>query len=161
MNRFLKITGGLAFVLPIGLLIAATGTSCNTREDEGEVTVDTVDTDFFEQLNAANAVKFYEGILPCQDCPGVLTTLRIHEDSLTYRLKQEYLVTKGKSRATEENGAFSRSMMKDGLRTALRLKPNGGSNNFGFQTSGDTLLILLDLDGINPVSGKNNSLKRR
>ncbi|MCE2846502.1 MAG: copper resistance protein NlpE [Sphingobacteriales bacterium] len=161
MNRFLKITGGLAFVLPIGLLIAATGTSCNTREDEGEVTVDTVDTDFFEQLNAANAVKFYEGILPCQDCPGVLTTLRIHEDSLTYRLKQEYLVTKGKSRATEENGAFSRSMMQDGLRTALRLKPNGGSNNFGFQTSGDTLLILLDLDGINPVSGKNNSLKRR
>lgn len=161
MNRFIKLTGGLAFALPIGLLITATSTSCNTREDEGEVTVDTVDTDFFEQLNAANAVKFYEGILPCQDCPGVLTTLRIHEDSLTYRLKQEYLVTKGKSRTSEENGAFSRSLTQDGQRTTLNLKPNGGSNDFGFQTSGDTLLILLDTDGVSPVSGKNNSLKRR
>ncbi|MFM9055349.1 MAG: copper resistance protein NlpE N-terminal domain-containing protein [Bacteroidota bacterium] len=161
MNRFLKLTGSLAVALPIGLFIAATGTSCNSRENEGEVTVDTVDTDFFEQLNAANAVKFYEGILPCADCPGVLTTLRIHEDSLTYRLKQEYLVTKGKSRTTEENGAFTRALMQDGIMTMLSLKPNGGSTGLGFQTSGDTLLILLDSDGMRPVVGKNNSLKRR
>ena len=42
----------------------------------------------------------YEGILPCADCGGIKTTLKINSDA-TYDLRSEYL--------GEENGIFEES----------------------------------------------------
>ena len=161
MRQLLYTFRSLLPAFLIGIFPLFFNASCKNSADDGEVVVDTMDTDFFEQLNAANAVKVYEGLLACPDCPGIVTTLRIHEDSLSYRLKKEFLASKGKNRIEEQTGGFTRETIDGGTKSVLKLLASTPSDTMSFEAKGDTLLILLNSGARSVADGKFNSLKRR
>ncbi|HUM65768.1 MAG TPA: copper resistance protein NlpE, partial [Chitinophagaceae bacterium] len=54
--------------------------------------------------NALDWPGTYHGIIPCADCPGILTTIRLNSDD-TYVMYTTYLERDGSGR--QESGAFT------------------------------------------------------
>lgn len=98
--------------------------------------------------NSMNAVDWpgvYAGTLPCADCEGILTELKLNQD-LTYSLSQTY---QGRSeQPIKRSGKFSWN--SEGTKITLDNAHTGGSGN-NFQV-GENLLFQLDQQG-NRITG--------
>lgn len=141
-------------------ILVCISTSCMRQEGSAEVTVDTLETDFFDDLKSANALKTYTGILPCMDCEGIYTELTIHEDSLTYRLGEKYLGDSTRTDTVFSQGTFVRNTFSSGL-PRLQLNDSAKSARISFEASGDTMLYKLLPDGESRMEGLQTTLRRK
>lgn len=91
------------FLLSVAIMMALASCTGSQKKSvvEGQDSVAVVTS-----VNNALSVDYcgtYEGILPCADCDGIKTTLKINNDA-TYDLKSEYL--KKKSAVFTESGTY-------------------------------------------------------
>lgn len=64
------------------LVIAIQFTSCNSKkgqEENNTVATDTIKEDSIKSKDETASVSVYEGLLPCADCSGIKTVLKIHQ----------------------------------------------------------------------------------
>lgn len=147
-------------VLTILILTLLTlSSSCIRKEGSVEVTVDTLETDFFDDLKSANALKTYKGVLPCMECEGIYTELTIHEDSLTYKLSEKHLSDSTRIDTLLSEGTFVRNTLNNG-QARLQLNNASSSSTIYFEASGDTMLYDLQSDGESRKEGLQITLKR-
>lgn len=86
----------------------------------------------------------YHGTVPCADCPGIETTLKLNQD-LTYKIKMVYLDRDG---AVEEEGKFEWN--DDGQKITLHPAEEGSATLSFFV--GENMLYQLDKRG-NRITG--------
>lgn len=135
-------------------------TSCIRQEDSAEVTVDTLETDFFDNMKSANAIKTYTGMLACDSCEGIYTELTINEDSLTYRLAEKHVNDTIQPDTLVSEGSFTRNSMVSG-QPGIQLNDTTNKSSWFFEASGDTLLYMLLEDGESRKEGEQITLKRK
>lgn len=132
--------------------------SCDRNSRNATVTVDTVDTDFFEGLTPSAVIFTYKGVLPCADCQGINTQLEINQDSSTFTLAETF---QGKSTGDSSfiiSGRFSRLSAADSVSTVLELTSNDRKDYF--LVEGDSSLLKLDQNAKTINSGANYRLNR-
>lgn len=90
------------YLLAAIMVIAASG--CDRKVEKAEDNKkENIETVKVEENKPADYYGTYEGTLPCADCEGIKTTLKINDDT-TYELRSEYL---GKKDGTfEESGVY-------------------------------------------------------
>ena len=86
----------------------------------------------------------YKGVLPCADCEGIETKLKLNQDK-TYELKETYL-GKGDGKAFESQGSFQFDSKNSSI---IKLDKAGDSRKY-FVAEG--YLNALDMDG-NEITG--------
>lgn len=90
------------YLLAAIMAIAASGCDRKAGNAEGNKK-ENIETVKVEESKPADYYGTYEGTLPCADCEGIKTTLKINDDT-TYELRSEYL---GKKDGTfEESGVY-------------------------------------------------------
>jgi len=107
--------------LSILLVIACLSMSCNSRKNEKllETPLKEMETSIIEDTNSLNEVNVYEGILPCADCSGVKTVLKIYQGDGTMESHKFELISvykgKGNGKEFKETGTFNyeRGLEKD------------------------------------------------
>ena len=115
--------------------------SCSTQSDiSKEKTLPTGDN----TMNSVDWDGTYLGILPCADCEGIQTTLRLNKD-LTYEIKTKYLGTDEK--VTGRTGTFSWN--EQGNKITLKVSDNIGPK---YYFVGENIIKQLDMDG-NQITG--------
>ena len=134
-------------------------TSCVRQEGSAEVTVDTVETDFFDNMKSANAIKTYTGKLSCDSCEGVYTKLIINEDSLTFELAEKHANDTTTQDTLLHIGSFERNLVKNGS-TRIELKDSLNTSFRIYEASGDTLLKSI-LNDEESGQGTQNTLRRQ
>lgn len=81
--------------------------SCNTKtENAGEVT-STETVEFINEHTSEHSLDWsgeYHGVLPCADCEGIETTVRLNQDK-TFTITEEYL--KKPTLVIESKGVFN------------------------------------------------------
>lgn len=82
----LILAGAVVFAMA-----SCTGSQKKTDASQQDSVV--VVTDAQTVVKVADIAGTYEGTLPCADCPGIKTTLKINDDT-TYDLRSEYLKRK-------------------------------------------------------------------
>lgn len=67
--------------LLIAFIAACVLLSCNSRKNEkvSETSLKEIETSIIEDSNSLNEATIYEGILPCGDCSGIETVLKIYQ----------------------------------------------------------------------------------
>ncbi|ERI85314.1 Lipoprotein NlpE [Bacteroides pyogenes] len=93
----LILAGAVVFAMA-----SCTGSQKKTDASQQDSVV--VVTDAQTVVKVADIAGTYEGTLPCADCPGIKTTLKINDDT-TYDLRSEYL--EKKDGVFEESGTFN------------------------------------------------------
>ncbi|MBL7924944.1 MAG: copper resistance protein NlpE N-terminal domain-containing protein [Bacteroidia bacterium] len=136
-------------------------TSCERNSQQATVTVDTLESDFFESLTPTSLEFTFEGILPCADCAGIRTHLKINEDSLSYFLTETYMGRTDPDSVFLRSGTFSRITGADSVSTILELSPVKESGKLYFLVAGDSALKKLDQEGKEIISEYNYILKRK
>ncbi|ANH81559.1 hypothetical protein A8C56_11765 [Niabella ginsenosidivorans] len=68
--------------------------ACNTGPDKESESA---------KAPVVTGISEYEGVLPCADCPGIQTNLRLLEDSSLFILTEKY---EGRKGIYQEKGAF-------------------------------------------------------
>lgn len=132
--------------------------SCDQNTKNATVTVDTVDTDFFEGLTPSAIIFTYKGILPCADCQGIITQLEINQDSSTFVLSEIY---QGKTSGASDytfSGIYTRLSAADSVSTVLELSSSDRKDYY--LVEGDSSLLKLDQNAKTINSGANYRLKR-
>lgn len=147
-------------LLPTICLILLSLSSCQRNSQNATVTVDTVETDFFQGLDDANAEKIYEGTLPCADCNGILTNLKINNDSLTYFLTETYQGVVGKDSVFLRSGTFRNITGIDTTTNILELSAAKEAPVLLFRVLGDTALQKLEQNG-RPIESDLNYILRK
>jgi len=145
-------------LLLITLIIASA--SCMRQEGSAVVTVDTLETDFFDDLKTANALKTYVGVLSGLDSDSIYTELTIHEDSLTYRLSEKHIGDDNRADTLFTTGTFVRNTLQNGQARLQLIADSIGFKSY-FEASGDTLLYKLLPDGEARVEGLQITLVRK
>lgn len=90
----------------LSAVIALALVSCNNKNQntEGVTTTETVEViDEHTSENALDWAGVYEGILPCADCEGIETTIRLNQDK-SFTITEEYL--KEPNLVIESKGTF-------------------------------------------------------
>lgn len=123
--------------------------SCNfnTNKDQSiAVATDTISND--GKADAASSIAVYEGTLPCADCEGIVTILKIDASSNKFQLSSIY---KGKKpeKSFEEKGNINteRGLEKDPDGTIFILnwdKPEKDQIYYGYYSKNPEKLYLLD-----------------
>lgn len=104
----------------------------------GSTTIASGDT----SQNALDWAGTYETTVPCADCPGIKTTLTLHNNN-TFRITEEYLE---KNTTNQDQGTFTWN--KQGNTIAL----HGKNVTYKYKV-GENKLIQLDLKG-NEITGQ-------
>jgi copper homeostasis protein (lipoprotein) len=100
MKKYLLLAG----ILAVGLV------SCNPKDktlDDAIVEDAQISTEFTDEHTAKNSLDWmgeYEGVLPCADCEGIVTTITLAEDG-TFISKEEY--KKEPNLVVEHKGTFT------------------------------------------------------
>ena len=88
-------------------LLALSMSACvqkNEKNEEKPVTDSvTVNTDVRTNSTTPDWVGEYKGVIPCEDCDGIETSITLNKDS-TYILKTTY---QGKGNTSEDKGTFT------------------------------------------------------
>ncbi len=132
--------------------------SCDRNSRNATVTVDTVDTDFFEGLTPSAVILTYKGVLPCVDCQGINTQLEINQDSSTFTLAETFQGKASGDSSFMFSGRFNRLSAADSVSTVLELTSSDRKDFF--LVEGDTSLLKLDQDAKTINSGANYRLMR-
>ncbi len=112
------------------------GCSENTEEKSPK----TKTTDSLNIEKNINVSGTYKGLLPCADCPGILTKLKLNDDK-TFEKSDFYL--EGKDGFFSDTGTFAFDKDKGDNIIILKSSTN---NSFMFAIEGQSL-VMLDKDG--------------
>lgn len=87
----------------------------------------------------------FTGILPCNDCPGIRTSLTLFPDSLAYRLTEDFSVSGEQDSTMTRSGIYQieYGLGEDTLAVVIRLDPATNQPAF-FLLLGDSALEMLD-----------------
>lgn len=107
----------LSMILAMACLLL----SCNSRKNEKlpETSLKDIGTSIIEDTNSLNEATVYEGVLPCADCSGIETVLKIYRGDGTMESHKFELTSiyKGKEdrKPFKETGTFNleRGLEKD------------------------------------------------
>jgi len=121
--------------------------SCQRNIDHATITVDTVETDFFEVLEEANAKKTYEGEMTWPGFKSRFIQLLIDESKMTFTLNDTYLSEDGKDSVSVQKGEFRKNTNLESQEVTLELVTENNEAFIFFQAFGDTLLKKLNLTG--------------
>lgn len=142
--------------LVILLVIAIQLTACNSKKREEEIKATQTDsTAVNTEKKAVQDVLVYEGLLPCADCSGIETVLKIDLGNGTTEGQKFELssIYKGKSPEKEfvEKGNFNteRGLENDPNGTIFILnwdKPVDKQSYYGYLSSDTTKIYMLDRD---------------
>ncbi|MNK60997.1 Lipoprotein NlpE precursor [compost metagenome] len=136
------------------LLILATAilihlTSCNLKKQEDtNKAIESDSTEISIEKDEVDSTMVYEGTLPCADCSGIVTVLKINQIDNKFELSNIY---KGKSpeKQFKEKGNFNteRGLENDINGTILILnwdKPEKDQVYYGYYSKNPEKLYLLD-----------------
>lgn len=136
------------------LAIAIQFASCNSKKSQEETKPSVSDsTDVKTEKSTAENVLIYEGLLPCADCSGIETILKIYQGNGTMEQQKFELssIYKGKSPEKEfvEKGNFNteRGLENDPNGTIFILnwdKPVEKQQYFGYFSSDTKKIYMLD-----------------
>ena len=132
----------LAIAIISTLLVA-----CNKTENKAEVQAASAPVQAESTQTAESASNWsgeYKGILPCANCEGIQTELKLNEDK-TYELKQAYL-GKGDDKPFENKGSFT----FDSKNTSLIMLDEKAENRKFI--IGENTVTALDTEG-NKIEG--------
>ena len=140
--------------LCIVLVIATLISSCNSKKKEDTVETAVKDsTTVSTEKSTAAKVDVYEGLLPCADCSGIETVLKIYQGDGTMESHKFELFTvyKGKSPEKEfiEKGTFNteRGLENDPNGTIYVLnwdKPAENQIYYGYYSADPEKVYMLD-----------------
>lgn len=137
------------------LLIAFQFTSCHPKKNQDETmeaVTDSIKVDSTSK-NKTDSVAVYEGLLPCADCSGIATVLKIYEGDGTIENHKFELSTIYKGKVPEkefvEKGAFNteRGLEADPDGTIYILnadKPVQNQIYYGYYSKDPNKIYLLD-----------------
>lgn len=126
------------------IILLALG-SCKTKQKSGHSDTSDIPDMAHNSKISVDWAGVYMGVLPCDDCEGIETQIRLRED-LTYEMRTTYL---GKdTKAFTSTGAFQWD--DTGNRIILDAKEGSRESNL-FQV-GEDILFKLDKDG-NRIEG--------
>jgi uncharacterized lipoprotein NlpE involved in copper resistance len=145
-------------IIIIGLFAIA---SCTRNTQNATITVDTVETDFFDGLTPSSAEFTFEGILPCADCMGIKTNLVFNDDSLSYFLTETYMGKNNPDSVFLRSGTFTRITASDSISTLLQLSAAKESPPLYYKVIGDSILKKLDNQGQEILGNHNYLLTRK
>lgn len=94
------------FVIGLFIVVGA----CQSKPNENKVDDSTPQSDVKTAKNSVNIIGLYKGILPCADCNGIETTIRINKDE-TYNKTAKYI---GKSDVIIEDELGDYTWKEDG-----------------------------------------------
>lgn len=132
-------------ILALALALSIVSCKQNNKKETNTVETDQQDTEVVDGHSSEMALEWagtYEGIFPCADCPGIKTTITLHDDK-TYKLVQDYMdnqepETESGSFQFDESGSII-SLMREATAQKYKLVENA--------------IIALDADG-NEVTGE-------
>lgn len=120
------------------VLTSCKSTQSNQAADQSKPSMDMTDSEH-NSMNSVDWDGIYRGVLPCDDCQGIKTTIYLNKD-LTFKVKSEYL---GKSDIiSETSGKFS---WNDKGNTISLLNEGEGKSSQYFV--GEGTLTQLDMQG--------------
>lgn len=138
------------------LITAVQFLSCNNKKNEEKTNTAVPDsTSIKVEKNTAENVLVYEGLLPCADCSGIQTVLKIYQGNGTMEEQKFELssIYKGKSPEKEfvEKGNFNteRGLENDPDGTIFVLnwdKPVEKQSYYGYLSSDTKKIYMLDRD---------------
>jgi uncharacterized lipoprotein NlpE involved in copper resistance len=149
------------WIWSIAILGLLQNSSCTRNTQNATVTVDTIETDFFEGLTPSNAEYTFEGILPCADCMGIKTNLILNDDSLSYFLTETYMGKNNPDSVFLRSGSFTRMTAPDSVSTILQLSAAKESPPLFYKVIGDSILKKLDTQGQEILGNHNYLLTRK
>lgn len=141
----------VAFTVIAGLLLM----SCISKKNEKlmESSLRETDTRIIEDSNSLKASTVYEGILPCADCSGIQTTLKIYHgdgtmESHKFELTRIYK-GKGDGKIMKQTGNFNleRGLGDDPNGTIYVLnwdKPESQQLFYGYNAANPNKIYLLN-----------------
>lgn len=129
--------------------------SCNSAKNDNLIpsTLRNTRSAILEDSNSLHQVSIYEGILPCADCPGIATTLKIYQGDGTMESHTFELITiyKGKNHGKQlsEKGTYNleRGLEDDPDGTVYILnwdKPENKHIYYGYYSSNPDKIYLLN-----------------
>lgn len=158
--------------------------SCRHRQDNANVTVDTVETtlpadtdnevdktsitDSAEltvspaltgQYAASKGVATFQAMLPCDGCDGIRTRMIMNYDSSSFFFRQVYVGRIDPDTLRLRSGKFVRIMGPDKT-TILRFEAAKEAPPFFMKEVGDSALVFLNKDGSDQGQGRRSVLKR-
>lgn len=149
------------WIWSIAILGLLQNSSCTRNTQNATVTVDTIETDFFEGLTPSSAEYTFEGILPCADCMGIKTNLILNDDSLSYFLTETYMGKNNPDSVFLRSGSFTRMTAPDSVSTILQLSAAKESPPLFYKVIGDSVLKKLDTQGQEILGNHNYLLTRK
>lgn len=132
------------FSLQFTLLLLLSYIGCNSTKQKVDGSSNHTTNDIPDSHTSENALDWegsYQGVLPCADCEGIKTTIKLNRD-LSYNIKDEYLGKK--DGVFESQGTFK---WNDGGQKII-LSDSDRNNYF----VGENRLIQLDASG-NKITG--------
>lgn len=142
----------------IGLL---QNSACTRNTQNATITVDTVETDFFDGLTPTISEYTFEGIFPCADCMGIKTNLVLNDDSLSYFLTETYMGRQNSDSVFMRSGSFTRLTAPDSVTTILELSAAKESPVSFYKVVSDSLLKKLDPQGKEMLGNHSYLLTRK
>lgn len=134
-------------IIILASIIALSCFSCKRNIDHATITVDTVETDFFEVLEEANAKKTYEGEISWPGFKSRFIRLLIDESKMTFTLNDTYRSEDGRDSVAVQSGEFRKNTNLESQEVTLELVTENNKAFIFFQAFGDTLLKKLNLTG--------------
>ncbi len=138
MNTFKKLFLTGLIICNISL------TSCNQKEKNATVTVDTVETDFFQSLDSSPITITFEGILPCKGCDGILTTIQLIPDSSSFSISEVYKNSNQPDSTIRMFGTYREIAGKDSIQMEYELTLSNSNEVLFYYLENDSVLTKLD-----------------
>jgi copper homeostasis protein (lipoprotein) len=126
--------------ITLTIIISLALSGCKTRQKSGQSDASNITDMAHNSMISLDWAGVYQGVLPCADCEGIETQIRLRED-LTYEMRTIYLGKDAKAFAS--TGAFQWD--DTGNRIILDVKDDTRESNF-FHV-GENVLFKLDKDG--------------
>lgn len=104
-----------------------------------------LESEFLPGPSLPTWTETFTGILPCNDCPGIRTSLTLFPDSLAYRLTEDFSVSGEQDSTMTRSGIYQieYGLGEDTLAVVIRLDPASNQPAF-FLLLGDSALEMLD-----------------
>ncbi len=134
------------FILAFAAVIVTSCNSKNSKEENNAVLTDTIANN--EREDTVESIYVYEGTLPCADCEGIKTILKIDVVANKFQLSSTYKGKQPEKSFTEKgNINTERGLEKDPDGTIFILnwdKPEKDQTYYGYYSKNPEKLYLLD-----------------
>ncbi|MBO9586367.1 MAG: copper resistance protein NlpE N-terminal domain-containing protein [Flavobacterium sp.] len=134
------------FILAFAAVIVTSCNSKNSKDENNAVLTDTIANN--EKEDTVESISVYEGTLPCADCEGIKTILKIDAVDNKFQLSSIYQGKQPEKSFTEKgNINTERGLEKDPDGTIFVLnwdKPEKDQTYYGYYSKNPEKLYLLD-----------------